>query len=301
MKRIVILFTIFSFLFITAAGCQPQFQNGTFTDDAGRTVTINKAPQRIVSHIPAITETLFALGLTDRVVGVSDYDDYPPEARQKPSVGNYFNPSLENIVALEPDLVLTDGYSDDLLTQLDGLDINYVVINPQSYNEIIRDIELVGKITDTETNANTLVKRMNEQIDDVTNKVKSLPAINVFYAVDMTDPNNPWTAGPKSIIDWLITTAGGTNIASNAPGGYGQYSIEQIISADPQVIIYPAVHGTEFINVEMFSGHPVWSKTSAVSREKVYSIDADIVSRNGPRITQGLLDMAKLIHPEAFE
>jgi iron complex transport system substrate-binding protein len=301
MKRIVILFTIFSFLFITAASCQPQYQKDTFIDDAGRSVTFSSAPQRIISHVPAITETLFAIGLADRVVGVSDYDNYPPEAKQKTSVGNYYNPSLENIVALEPDLVLTDGYSTDLLTQLDGLHINYIVLNPQNYEGITKDIELVGKVTDLEEQATELIGSMDVQLNEVLNKVKGLPTVSVFYAVDMTDPNNPWTAGPKSMIDWLITTAGGTNIASNASGDYIQYSIEQIASADPEVIIYPAVHGTEFITADTFTGQPVWSKTSAVSQGKVYSIDADIVSRNGPRITQGLLEMAKLIHPEAFK
>lgn len=301
MKRVTILFTILSFLFITAAGCQPQYQKETFTDDAGRTVTLDKAPQRIVSHIPAITETIFALGLADRVVGVSDYDDYPPEAKQKTSVGNYYNPSLENIVALEPDLVLTDGYSTDLLTQLDGLHINYIVLNPQNYEGITNDIELVGKVTGVESQATELIDNMNKQLNEVMDKVSGLPPVNVFYAVDMTDPNNPWTAGPVSIINWMITSGGGTNIASNASGDYLQYSIEQIVSADPQVIIYPAVHGTDFITADTFTDHPVWSKTSAVSQGKVYSIDADIVSRSGPRITLGLLEMAKLIHPEAFK
>ena len=142
---------------------------------------------------------------------------------------------------------------------------------------------------------------MNRQLNDVTNNVKGLPTVNVFYAVDMNDPNNPWTAGPDSIINWLITSAGGFNIASNAAGDYLQYSIEQVVSADPQVIIYPAVHGTDFINADMFTNHPVWSKTSAALQSRIYSIDADLVSRNGPRITRGLLEMAKLIHPEAFK
>ena len=93
------------------AGCESQFQPGDFTDDASRVVTISKVPQRIVSHVPSITETLFVLGLGERVVGVSDYCDYPEEAKLKPSFGNYFNPSIENIVALDPDLVLTDAES----------------------------------------------------------------------------------------------------------------------------------------------------------------------------------------------
>jgi len=300
MKRITALLILVCFLFIAIVGCQVQSGPETITDDMGRSVTISSAPERIVSHVPAITEMLYALGLGDRIVGVSDYDDYPPEVKEKPSVGNYFNPSIENIVALNPDLVLTDGHS-DTIQQLDNLHISYLVINPLDIQGIIKDIELLGQITGVEQKAHQLVDNMNSQINIVESKVKGLPKLRVFYAVDMTDPNNPWTAGPGSMIDWLITYAGGTNVAANVSGDYVPYSIEQIVKDDPQVIIYPAVHGSEYITADMFKDHPAWSKTDAVVQGNIYSISADIVSRFGPRITDGLLETAKLVHPEAFE
>jgi len=300
MKRIAALFILVSILFIMVTGCQAQSVPETITDDMGRSVTFNSAPQRIVSHVPAITEMLYALGLGDRVVGVSDYDDYPPEVKEKPSVGNYFNPSVENIVALNPDLVVTDGHS-DTIQQLDNLHINYIVIDPQNMEGIIKDINLLGQVAGVEQKAQQVIDAMNSQLSYIESKIEGLPKIKIFYAVDMTDPNNPWTAGPGSMIDWMITAAGGSNVAANVSGDYVQYSIEQIVKDDPQIIIYPEVHGTEYITSDTFKDHPAWSKTTAVMQGNICSIDADMVSRFGPRITEGLLEMATLIHPEAFK
>ncbi|MBI4188804.1 MAG: ABC transporter substrate-binding protein, partial [Chloroflexi bacterium] len=108
-KRFLIFVVLLSLLAGSGAGCQPKFQPGSYTDDAGRVVSIDKIPQRIVSSVPSVTEMLFALGVEGKVVGVSDYSDYPEEAKLKPSVGSYFNPSIEKIVKLNPDLVLTSG------------------------------------------------------------------------------------------------------------------------------------------------------------------------------------------------
>jgi iron complex transport system substrate-binding protein len=216
-------------------------------------------------------------------------------------VGNYYNPSIESIVALEPDLVLTDGYSHDLLTQLDGLGITYLVIQPYDVEDIINDVELVGRVTGMEDAATELVTGMREQMAEVAALVQDAPAVKVFYAVDMTDPNNPWTAGPGSMIDWLITHAGGVNIVANVTGEYVQYSIEKIVDADPEVIIYPLYHGSESISDEVFLEHPAWSQTTAVRQGRLYSIDAYLVDNTGPRITQALEEMAKLIHPELFD
>ena len=299
-KFIQILLICIVLLMSFFTGCQKVKEYSTFTDDMGRSVTLQKVPQRLVSHVPSITEMLFAIGLEDRIVGVSDYCDYPPEAKQKPSVGNYFNPSIENIVALQPDLVLTDGHSESI-KQLDSMNIPFIVIDPKDINGIIKDIELLGKITGLESRANELVRQMNEEMNTVTSKVGNLSRVRVFYIVDFTDPNNPWTAGPGSFIDWIINTAGGENIASKASGDYVQYSVEQIVSDDPQIIIYPEVHGSSFVDIATLKNHPVWKETTAVKQDMLFAVDADLVSRNGPRITQGLLEVARIIHPEAFK
>jgi len=250
--------------------------------------------------VPAITEILFALGLGEKVVGVSDYCDYPEEATSKPSVGNYFNPSIENIVALDPDLVLTDGHSESV-KQLDSLGIDYLVLQPKDLDGIFKDIELVGKVTGTEGRARKLVKDMKEDISRVLNQVKDAPRVRVFYVIDATDPNNPWTAGPGSFIDSLITMAGGENMAAEAMSAYVQFSIEGVVSSDPEIIILPAKHGTAFTSPEVLKEHPTWREVTAVKQDRICIIDGDLVDRAGPRIVQGLEEMAKMIHPELFE
>ena len=300
LMRLGICIVLLSLLASAVAGCQPQFQPGTYTDDSGREVSINEIPERIVSHVPAITETLFALGLGEKVVGVSDYCDYPEAAKSKPSVGNYFNPSIENVVALDPDLVLTDGHSEGI-EQLDSLGVTYLVLQPRDLDGIFKNIELLGKVTGTEARARKLIADMEKDMSRVVNRVKDAPRVRVFYIIDTTDLNNPWTAGPGSFIDSLITMAGGENMAAEAMSAYVQFSIEAVVSADPEIIILPAKHGTVFTSLEVLTGHPTWREITAVKQDRIYAIDGDLVDRAGPRIVRGLEEIARSVHPELFE
>jgi len=302
MRLVIGVFIVLSLLITMSVGCSQPSLPATFVDDMGREVTINEIPQRIVSHVPSITETLFALGLGERVVGVSDYCDYPEEAKSKDSVGNYFNPSIESIVALEPDLVLTDGHSDSI-KQLDELEppITYIVIDPKDIDGIFKDLELLGKVTGTERRAEKLIRDMQDSIAHIIALVEGAPPVRVLYIIDATDPTLPWTAGPGSFVDWLITMAGGENIAAEAQGAWVQFSIEQIVSSDPEIIILPAKHGTAFTSPETLKGNPAWREITAVKQGRIRIIDGDLVDRSGPRIVQGLEEMARIIHPELFE
>jgi len=299
LMRLGIIAILLSILVAVFTGCQPKFVPGTYTDDMGREVSIDEAPQRIVSHVPPITEILFALGLGEKVVGVSDFCDYPEEVKSKPSVGNYFNPAIENIVALEPDLVLTDGHSDSI-RQLDTLGIKYLVIDPQDIEGIFKDIEILGKVAGVEDRAKQLVDDMKEDISNVVSRVEGAPMVRAFYVVDATDLNNPWTAGPGTFVDSLITMAGGENIAAKAPAPWIQLSIEQLVSSDPEVVILPAEHGTAFTSPEVLEGHPAWREITAVKQGRICIIDGDLVDGYGPRIVQGLEEIARAIHPELF-
>jgi len=296
------IFIILSLLIAMSVGCGQPSLPATFIDDMGREVTIEQIPQKIVSHVPSITETLFALGLGERVVGVSDYCDYPEAAKSKPSVGNYFNPSIERIVDLNPDLVLTDGHSESI-KQLDELrpPITYMVIDPKDIDGIFRDLELLGKVTGTEGRADKLIRDMQEDISRVLALVEGAPPVRVLYIIDATDLTLPWTAGPGSFVDTLITMAGGENIAAQAQGAWVKFSIEQVVSSDPEIIILPAKHGTVFTSPEVLQGHPIWQKVTAVKQDRIRIIDGDLVDRSGPRIVQGLEEMARIIHPELFE
>ena len=302
LRRLGIIAILLSVLVILFTGCQREFSPGTYIDDMGREVSIDKVPQRIVSHVPSITETLFALGLGDRVVGVSDYCDYPEEAKLKPSIGDYYDPSIETIVAQAPDLVLTDGegLTEDIIPQLENLGITCVVINPESIDGILKDIELLGKITGVEREAKALVSEMNGSLAQVVSLAEGAPKVRVFYVFDATDLNNPWTAGPGSFVDALITMAGGENIAAQAQDAWVQFSIEQLVSSDPEVILIDASMGTAVVLKEELMAHPAWQGITAVKQDRIHIIDGDLVNRPGPRIVQGLEEIAKAIHPELF-
>jgi len=277
-----------------------QFLPETHTDDIGRVVTIDKIPQRIVSFGPSITEILFALGLGEKVVGVSEFCDYPEAAQAKPKVGNAFSPSVESVVNLEPDLVLTVKH-EQLNSQLDALGIKFMVLDPKDIDGILSDIELVGRVTGTESEAEELIEGMQDNISQVLAQVENAAEVSVFFIVDATDLTLPWTAGPGSFIDAIINMVSGENIAAEAQGVWVQFSIEEIVSADPEVIIVQTMMGgIPTVSVEALEEHPVWRELSAVKQGRVYLIDGDLVSRPGPRIVQGLEEMAKIIHPELF-
>jgi len=266
------------------------------TDDLGRTVNIAETPERIVSLAPSITEILFALDLGDKVVGVTDRCDYPTEALDKPKVGSYFSTSLEAIIAQDPDIVFTDGH-DPVGAQLEGLGVTMVVLQPQDMAGIFRDIELVGQITDKELAAEELVAEMESRIDAVAAKIAGVERPTVFYVIDASDPSKPWTVGPGSFIDTLITLAGGENMVTVSKP-YLQISLEEMVASDPEMIIGPASHGTSFL--PDFGNLPVWKELSAVKEGEIYLVEDDLVSRSGPRIVEGLEEMAKIIHPELF-
>ncbi len=299
LRTLGVLFVLLGLSASMVIGCQPKFQSGTFTDDAGRQVSISKIPERIVSHVPPITEILFALGLGGKLVGVSDYCDYPEEAKQVHSIGDYFNPSIENIVAVQPDLVLTDGHSESI-KQLDELEITYLVIDPKDMDDIFESIELLGRVTGVEKTAKKLIDDMKREIESVQEQVKDAPKIRVIYLIDATDLTNPWTAGPGSFVNYLLNMAGGANIAAGAVSAWVQISIEEVVGADPEVIILPGKHGTAFTAPEMLENNPAWRETTAVKEGNIYVIDGDLVDGYGPRIVQGLQELARIIHPERF-
>ena len=270
----------------------------TAVDDASRTVYIEQTPQRVVSLSPSITEILFAIGLGDKVVGVTEHCDYPEAAKAKPKVGGYFTTSLEDILDKDPDLILTDGY-DPVMQQIEGLGIPMLVLQPEDIDGIFKDIDLVGKVMNKEEEAARLVDSLQQRLDKVAEiKASATSSPTVFYEIDATDPTKPWTTGPGSFADILISLAGGSNIVTES-GSWLQLSLEKLLSANPDIIIlgdYPYVTPKQ---VEERSG--VWQDLTAVNLGKVYAVsDPSLTSRPGPRIIDGLEEIARMIHPELF-
>ncbi|MEE8470854.1 MAG: ABC transporter substrate-binding protein [Dehalococcoidia bacterium] len=296
-ERRRILLLVLALIAAVSACAQPA--PGAVVDNQGREIHLQSIPVRIVSHVPSITETLFALGLGDRVVGVSDHGDFPEEAANKPKVGGYFTPSIEKIVALNPDLVLTDGHPADI-AQLDGLGIPYIVLEPEDIDELLSNIELLGAITGSEKSASELRSDMEEHIDAVVSMVKDAPRPRVFYILDATDPTKPWTAGPGSFVDDLLSLAGGENVAGEAQGPWIQFSLEELVASDPEIILVDSMHGTAVMSLEQMKEHDAWREITAVKEDRIGLIDGDLVNRHGPRIVQGLEEMARIIHPELF-
>jgi iron complex transport system substrate-binding protein len=278
----------------------PTPSSFTITDSYGRQITINNShPQRIISLAPSNTEILFALGLGDRIAGVTDYCDYPPEAKAKPSIGAYNNPNIEEIIAKEPDLVLaTDAQSESTYQQLESHGLTVVALVPHSMDEVLSSITLVGKITGQDEAAANLVADMQKRINAVTAKTSKLTEAQkprVFY-IFWQDPI--WTAGAETFEDALIEMAGGINIAHGL-NGHASMSLEAIIDANPQVYIAGIGMGTgEDLPFQYIKTEERLKDTEGRQNNRIYSVDMDIIGRPGPRIVDALEEFFRIIHPE---
>ena len=274
----------------------------TVTDDLGRNVTINREPQSIISLAPSNTEILFALGLGDRVIAVSEYCNYPLEAQNKAKVGGFSTVNIEKVVSLKPDLVLAaGGVQEAVVGELERLGLTVIALNAKSIEEVFENIRLVGKVVAQLETARELTTNLEQRIRAVTDKTKDLPDSQrptIFYEVQY-DPL--MTAGPGTFIDDLIHLAGGVNIASDAVAKYPVYNLEILVERNPEVIIISVGHGSIEASVEGVKSRGRWQIIDAVKNDRVYGINADLVSRPGPRIVDALEEMARFIHPELFK
>lgn len=273
------------------------------TDPLGREVTLSSPAARIVSLAPSNTEILFAVGGGDLLVGRDEFSDYPAEALAVPSIGSqYPNVNAEAVVALEPDLVLAAGITnpDDVKALADlGLTV-YSTSVAQDLDDIYGDILAVGQLIGRAGKAEALVADLKARVEAVT--AKSSQAAGrpvVFYEIDATEPSKPWTAGPGTFIDMLITLAGGQNVGGVGTDQYFQISLEQLVAADPDLIVLgSALYGGQ--TPEIVAQRVGWENLKAVKGNAVYTFDDNLVSRPGPRVVDGLETLARLIHPELF-
>ena len=267
----------------------------TVTDDMGRHVALATRPQRIVSIAPSNTEVVFALGLEDKVVGVDQYSDYPPEAQQKPQLGGYVDPNLEQIVAVAPDVVLaTDVHEATIVPELDALGVTTVVIDPKNLDDVLDSITLIGTITGEEARAAQLVCDLYRRVDDVETRIAGAPRPRVFFELSP----ELYTAGPGSFIDDLLTRAGGDNVAAGAREPWPQLSTEAVLAADPEVILL-ADHEAG-VTPEGMRTRPGWQAMSAVEHGRIVTIDPALTNRPGPRVVDGLEEIARILHPDRF-
>lgn len=285
-----------------------EYQEVTLVDGAGNVVTLTEAPERIVSLAPSNTEILFLIGAGDSVVGVTDYCDYPYdfaawiEAGNMTSIGNYYGPSIEPIVALEPDLVLASTGSLDAAASLTNLGYNVIITEGQTLDEILSDILLVGRATYKNTEAAAVVSDMRARIDAVVDAVanEATTTPTVYHEV-WYDPI--MSVGPTTFIDELMALAGGENIFHDATTSWPVVSSEAIVEKNPDVMFFPDMYmsTTNFYEtIQAVKERPGWDSITAVQNDAIYEINADIVSRTGPRLVDALEAIAKMVHPEIF-
>ncbi|MEX2046565.1 MAG: cobalamin-binding protein [Chloroflexota bacterium] len=253
----------------------------TVTDFQGTSVVVPKRPERIVSIGPSITEFLFALRAGDRVVGVDDFSDQPAAATTKEKVGGV-KPNVEKIVALGADLVLSLRISDGSLERIAAQGIPVIVIEPKSLSDAARTAVLVG--TAIGADGATLARSIDEGIAAVRAKAAGVAKKRVFHEVDASDPTKLFTAGPGSFIHELIELAGGINVAARAASPFPQLSAEEVIRADPEVIVLgDAGYG---VTVEQVLDRPGWSSITAVRTMRIVPVDPNLMHRPGPRIVE---------------
>ncbi len=282
---------------------EPVEETLVLIDDLGREVELAGPAQAIVTLGPSSLESLFAMGAGSQIVGREEYSQYPEEALSIPSVGSLFgNLPAEAILALEPDLVIApEIITPEQVQALEDLGLTvYWQANPVDFEGLFDNLRDLAKLSGHEAEAEDLIAALDARVQAVVEVIAPLSdRPTVFYELDATDPENPWTVGKGTFIDALITMAGGVNVASGLEGAYAQISSEEVITQNPDVILLAdAPYG---VTPEAVAERPGWDVIAAVQTGSVFEFDPFLVSVPGPRLVDGLETMARLLHPEAFE
>jgi iron complex transport system substrate-binding protein len=288
-------------LFASLAGCGSSGTSGgsgkiTLTDDAGNKLVLDKPADRIVSLAPGNTEIVYAVGAQDKLVGVTTYCDYPPAAKKKPRIGDFSTPNVEKIASVNPQVVLvTGGIQKGMVESLNKLGIKVFVIDPKSFEGLFKDMEAVGVMAGIKDVAASKVEAMRKQVSQVEAKAKDLPKTNVFFEI-YKQPL--MTAGTGTMIDLMIKNAGGKNLGAAAGPQFPEFSEEQLLKDNPDV--YVAVKGSQSDPADI-SQRPGYSALKAVKDGRVYVVEDNPFVRSGPRLVQGLQQLAQILHPEVFK
>src|SRR5215213_3512353 len=267
------------------------------TDDAGRQVGIPAKFDRVVSLAPNLTEIVFAIGSGNRLVGRTSYCDYPAEAKAVTEVGDTLHPSLERIIALKPQVVLVSTASQlEVFTQqLNGQNIAVFVTDPHDLEGVFRSIERIGEIVGEKDKANKVVQTLRERTNAVEAAVKQKQPVRVFYQVS----GEPlYTAGHDAFVTDLMRRAGGDSVTGDVPGAWPKYSNESALAARPEAIILPSGGSMGEANSRVAEA---LRQSPAVLQGRVYKINDDHLARPGPRSVDGLEEMARAFHPDAFK
>lgn len=295
--RITALFTAFLLLLFAAGGVSAV----TITDDLGVTVTIENPPERIVSLSPANSEILFALGLDEKIVGVTEYCTYPEAAFSKEKIGGFSTVNIEKVSVLNPDLIVAaDGNSEETVAHLRELGFTVITINADTIDTTLDDILLLGKATGADDEAEALVSSMKEDLAEIAEKTSAEEKPTILHCM-WTDPL--WVSGSGTFQDEMITAAGGVNAAADE-GGWVALTMEKFLTMNPDIIVVDSGNGmgvgADDALRDFFLKDPRMQSLSAVQNERVYVVNADIIDRGGPRIVDGVEALAEIAHPDIF-
>ncbi|HHU30670.1 MAG: cobalamin-binding protein [Bacillota bacterium] len=273
----------------------PEETTGSFpltvTDELGREVTIERKPERIISLLPSLTETLFALGVGEAVVGVTTDCSFPEEAKEVEKVADWTTIDMEKILALEPDLVLADDSSAllDQLYFLDDAGIPYVLIDPDSMEEVTGCIMEVARVVGALEEGEKITEEIRKGIEEIQEKAAAVPEDEKPQVIILIDTETFFTVGIGEYLSDLVTAAGGINAAAELGSSYFELSEENILDIDPDVIICTWYRRDELL------ARDSWQNMKAVKNGRIYDVTPDLVSRPGPRIVQGLEEIYKAI------
>jgi len=306
MKKIcfgLVLVLALSLLLTACSSAQPATNAMTFTDGLGRTVSLAAPAQKIVSLAPSATEMLYAVGAGSQVIGRDSFSNYPEEAKTAADIGGSMGDySYEAITALNPDLVVAAEINTaDQVKALEDLGLTvYYIANPASFDDLFTTLEAVGQLTGHNTEAKALTASLNTRVQAVKETIaKAANTPLVFYELDGTDAAKPWTSGPGTYMDQLISMAGGKNVGAALTSSWAQISVEELLVQNPDFILLgDGAYGTTAEQVAARSG---WEKIKAVENKQIFAFNDDLVSRAGPRLVEGLEELARTLHPELYK
>jgi len=274
-----------------AAGDETRYPI-TVTDATGTEITLEKAPERVVMLFPSDTEIVFAIGAGSLAVGADEYSDYPPEAAELARVGDV-NTNIEAVMALNPDLVLASASMNHAaIDSLRQLGVAVYASDPQTLEETIAHIEQVGVLLNRREGAAAVAGEMRSALRYVTDKVRNAEPVRVYLEF-----SPGWTVGSETFLDELVRLAGGVNISEDRAGWF-EVDPEAVIARNPEVIIHPEIEGVDFLGGML--SRPGWDQIDAVKNNRVIAVANEPLVRVGPRLTDGLKEIAAALHPELF-
>jgi iron complex transport system substrate-binding protein len=285
---------------LALGGCRAQNQQPNIagqtialTDDLGRTVNIPQDPSRVISLSPEATEIIYALGADKSLIAVVNESDYPPQVKDLPRVGSFSSPSYEGILGMDPDLVIATGHEQaEFVGKLESAGVTVVAIFPKNIAALLLDIDMLGTILGRKSEADKLEKQISDGLDEVRRMAVNHPRSKVFVEI----ANEPlMTVALGSLVDELIDIAGGENIGASLPRPYCRIEPEQVLAANPDVIIL--AHGAA--TPAEVADRPGWRNIRAVQDGRIVSdIDPSLIFRAGPRTVDGANALLNAFHPE---